>query len=159
VKSEQNVARIQARNPGVDVAKWLGRNNRAAVGGVGKYNVSAREMRTLDGIVYDSKLEMLAEKLLREHGIAHERQAPFILQEGFTRDGKKIRDIRIVVDFVIALPDGRRLALDAKGLVLREFKLKAKLLLARHGVAVIVFKSAPELREILVNNGLIKRKK
>lgn len=64
-----------------------------------KYHVSAREDRTYDGIVFDSKAEM---EYYREvvlplaaagEIVQYELQKSFVLQPGFRHDGKAVRAI------------------------------------------------------------------
>lgn len=89
------------------------------------YNVDmtqkGKEKRTYNGETYDSltELNFLKEWILPkvESGkiIRWERQIPFILQEGFTYNNKKILPIKYVSDFIIYWGDGSRTVFDVKG--------------------------------------------
>jgi hypothetical protein len=91
-----------------------------------KYHVDITEQgkknRTYKGILFDSKTEMLFLVEVIEKGIesgeisSYERQVPYILQEGFTRNGKKILPIKYVADFVIHYSNGETKVFDTKGM-------------------------------------------
>ena len=97
-----------------------------------KYN--ARKT-TLDGIMFDSKAE--ADRyadlklLVKGREITNlQLQPSFILQDSFTRDGKKVRPIEYRGDFAYYEKGGSRLIVeDVKGTRTREYLLKKKLLL------------------------------
>ena len=81
---------------------------------VGRYKVSAKEDRTYDGIVFDSKWELETYKLLKLHlpADAHiHRQVEFVLQPKFKdAEGRSVREIKYASDFLITrdgnlLPD------------------------------------------------------
>jgi len=99
-----------------------------------KYNAS----RTIvDGIRFASKRE--AEyygelKLCLRAGeiVSFELQPEFIIQEGYRRGGKKVREIKYIADFKVIYPDGRVEIVDTKGYRTKEYLLKKKLLLARY---------------------------
>ena len=100
-----------------------------------KYN--ARKT-TLDGITFDSKAEAdryAALKLLvKGREITNlQLQPSFILQDSFTRDGKKIRAIEYVADFAYIEAD-KIVVEDVKGgkaTMTEAYKLKRKLFLYR----------------------------
>lgn len=99
-----------------------------------KYNA---QKITIDGKTFDSKLE--AEYytqllILKKAGVItdFECQKPFILQEGFTREGKKYSAIKYYADFVVTYSDGREEVVDTKGHKTSVYKLKKKLLLAKY---------------------------
>jgi hypothetical protein len=80
-----------------------------------------KEKRTYNGITYDSltELNFLKEWILPkvESGkiIKWERQIPFILQEGFIHNNKKILPIKYVSDFIVYWKNGTRTIFDVKG--------------------------------------------
>lgn len=106
------------------------------------YNVDmttkGKEKRTYNGELFDSltELNFLKEWILpkMESGevIRYERQIPFILQEGFIRDGKKILPIKYVSDYIVYWKDGARTIFDVKGQPDQVSKLKRKLFWKRY---------------------------
>ena len=103
-----------------------------------KYHVSAREDRTYDGIVFDSKAEMeyyreVVLPLAAAGGIVqYELQKSFVLQPGFRHDGKAVRAITYVCDFYLIYKDGRSEVIDVKGMATPEAKLKRKMFLYKY---------------------------
>ena len=107
------------------------------------YNVDLTEkgkkQRTLDGILYDSRTEMLFvkefinEKIKTKEIVKWERQIPYILQEGFIDfTGKKILPIKYIADFLIYWADGSQTVIDVKGMPDTTSKLKKKLYLYKY---------------------------
>lgn len=103
-----------------------------------KYHVSAREDRTYDGIVFDSKAEM---EYYREvvlplaaagEIVQYELQKSFVLQPGFRNDGKAVRAITYVCDFYLIYKDGHSEVIDVKGMATPEAKLKRKMFLYKY---------------------------
>ena len=99
-----------------------------------KYNVdTAADRRTYQGIPFASILEMqfyrdVVPPLLSSGRVAAvEIQVPFLLQEAFTHEDKKIPAITYVADFVFRLPDGRMVVIDTKGCPDEAARLKRKL--------------------------------
>lgn len=85
----------------------------------------------IDNIKFDSKLEAnrYAElKLLqRAKVISNLRlQVPFVLQEGFKKNGKSYQAIKYIADFVYE-ENGRTVVEDTKGIETDVFKIKHKL--------------------------------
>jgi len=78
-----------------------------------------------DGVKYDSKLEFYLASELKKHGITYEFQKCFLLQEGFTYRGAKIRPMTLTVDFWLPQFD---LIVDSKGWFTDTSTLKFKLL-------------------------------
>lgn len=124
-----------------------------------KYNVAAKSARTFEGIVFDSKLECQAYIALRNN-LADLKQVklqdPFLLQEDYVMEGKKIRGIRYIADFVIGnsrrmFEDspviGNTLVIDVKGMATQEFKLKRKMFEKRYG-KIWIIKTLKELSNI-----------
>lgn len=91
----------------------------------------------IDGHEFPSKMEgnryIKLREMQRENKISDlELQPPFLLQEGFTRDGKKYRPITYVADFRYKIGD-KVVVEDVKGFKTPEYKLKKKLLLYKYG--------------------------
>ena len=87
---------------------------------------------TVDGIVFDSKHEADAYCRLLLYKRANlvkdiELQVPFELQEGYEFNGKKIRPITYVADFVFIDCDGIKHVVDAKGMRTEVYKIKKKM--------------------------------
>ncbi len=113
-----------------------------------KFNVSKKSDRTLDGVTFDSKLEMNVWKCLRDHGFTPEVQIPFELQPKFELDGVKYRAITYVADFALEI-NGRRYILDAKGFSTPDYKMKLKLMAYVHKVSIVEIKSVKAMREFI----------
>jgi len=145
----------QLAEMGVDVSKaktHAGSVPPASLAG-GKYHVSAKDDRTLDGIVFASKLEMSCYRFLKDRGIGFERQTEHVLQDGFEHEGRRVAPIRYVSDFRIPVLSGVPLVVDAKGVITPVFRLKQKLLL-KQGVVISCVRSVAELAALLQVNGL-----
>ena len=87
-----------------------------------KFNVNKdTEKRTYKGIVFDSVMEMKYYRdvlcPLEESGdvVACELQKPYELQPKFIHDGKTVRPIVYVADFLVRYRDGREEVIDTKG--------------------------------------------
>ena len=101
------------------------------------YNKFKNKKTEIDGIKFDSEMEShyyLYLKELKEEGVVvdFELQPAFILQEGFIKDGKKIRPITYKADFEVTYIDGHIEVIDVKGKMTEEFKLKRKMLLYKY---------------------------
>lgn len=89
--------------------------------------------RTFDGIVYDSELEMkfmrdyVTPKLQSGELINVERQVEYELQPAFRREGKLIRAIKYIADFVITYSDGHVVVIDIKGMADPKALIKRKM--------------------------------
>lgn len=106
--------------------------------------VSAKERRTMDGIVFDSMWEMrVYDHLKKAFGKrAFHLQPIFELQPGFvSNEGKKIRPIQYHADFLFgrkrrkpdsALTD-KHVVIDAKGMQDAVFKMKRKMFMYHYG--------------------------
>lgn len=85
------------------------------------------------GIKFDSKRELAFYKkleLLQRAGEikSFKHQVPFTIQDGYINgDGKKIRPIRMVLDFEVSYPDQTVTLFDAKGFMDTEWALKKKI--------------------------------
>lgn len=91
----------------------------------------------IDGIVFASKKEgdyYCNLKILKKAGMvkSFELQVPFELQPKFKHEGKTIRAIKYVADFVVNYPDGRQIVVDTKGFRTKEYLLKRKMLLYKY---------------------------
>lgn len=91
-----------------------------------KYNAQRTEV---DGIMFDSKAEALYYQellLLKRAGevIDIQLQPRFILQDSFTKNGKKYPKVEYVADFLVTYGDGRQEVIDVKGYKTPVYKLK-----------------------------------
>lgn len=104
----------------------------------GRYKVVPKTQRTKDGIVYDSKHEMLYSMhldLLMKSGEvkSYERQVPYLLEV----NGHKIA--KYILDYKVYYTNGTIEHIDCKAsktLVEAVYKLKKKLMLAIHGIEI-----------------------
>ena len=86
----------------------------------------------VDGIEFSSKKEAnyyQQLKLLQRAGevIKFELQPEFVLQNKFKKNGKMIREIKYIADFLVEYRDGRKEIIDTKGFHNNLFRLKQKL--------------------------------
>ena len=102
----------------------------------GKYNVAAKEDRTYQGIVFDSKAEMTRyiylkseEKAERIHNLQRQTKFPII----GTQSGYKICDY--IADFTY-LKNGRSVVEDVKGVKTALYSLKKKLVKEYYNVDI-----------------------
>lgn len=108
--------------------------SRFAFGTKSKFNVSAKNQRTCDGITFDSKAEMNRYKYLltfQQSGIIQDLtlQPKFELLPAFVDfDGNKVRAINYIADFMYYF-DGKLVVEDVKGVVTKEFAIKKKMFL------------------------------
>ncbi len=91
----------------------------------------------IDDILFDSQMEShyyLYLKELKEQGVVvdFKLQPVFILQEGFYKDGKKIRPIQYIADFEVTYNDGHVEVIDVKGKLTDTFLIKRKMLLYKY---------------------------
>lgn len=113
----------------------------------GRYQVSAPDQRTVDGVVFDSKWEAQVYTRLRQV-LGADRiklQVPYELQESFVFEGKKIRASHYVADYVI---DGVHVC-DAKGHLTSEFKEKRKQFIYRYRKGIYLFFKMDEVDSFL----------
>jgi hypothetical protein len=123
-----------------------------------KYHVSAKDMRTADGVVFDSKLELQAYVMLRDHRVAFEIHPRFELQAKFVdAAGKKFRAIVYEADFWIRDTKGGDYIIDMKGVKTREFITKEKLFTAKYHKPIYCMKSIGELLTWLLEKQIWKR--
>jgi len=106
----------------------------------GRYIVAPIEDRTRDGITFASKLEMrryMELKLLLKSGEIRDLslQPKFLLQEGFTKNGRNYLPIYYVGDFeYYDVKLKKKIVEDVKGVETEIFKLKEKMLAYRHNI-------------------------
>lgn len=81
----------------------------------------------LDGVKFDSKLELFCYQQFKSLGLEFDFQRTILLQEGFRFKGKWIRPITMIVDFVLH-HDGQNIYIDTKGFATETSKLKYKML-------------------------------
>jgi hypothetical protein len=81
----------------------------------------------LDGVKFDSKLELFCYQQFKSLGLEFDFQRTILLQEGFRFRGKAIRPITMIVDFVLH-QDGQEIYIDTKGFATETSKLKYKML-------------------------------
>lgn len=81
----------------------------------------------LDGVKFDSKLELFCYQQFKSLGLEFDFQRTILLQEGFRFKGKWIRPITMIVDFVLH-HDGQEIYIDTKGFATETSKLKYKML-------------------------------
>lgn len=104
-------------------------------GKIGGYSKYRNRKVVVDGIEFASKMEADYYCELRMKEMAGEVadiacQVPFVLQNGFSLpDGKKVRKITYIADFVVTYTDGHKEVVDVKGYKTEVYKLKKKLLL------------------------------
>ena len=92
---------------------------------------------TIDDIAFDSYMESRYYRYLKElqqQGIvkSFDMQVPYILQNAFTKNGKRHRAIKYVADFVVYYKDGHTEVIDIKGAITKEFAIKRKLFEKRY---------------------------
>lgn len=86
----------------------------------------------IDEIKFDSMMEAryyikLKEDVKNKNILKFEMQVPFEIQPRFKKNGKIIRAIEYIADFVVYENDGSKTVIDVKGKETVEFKLKHKL--------------------------------
>ncbi|MBS4172093.1 DUF1064 domain-containing protein [Bacillus sp. FJAT-49736] len=86
----------------------------------------------IDGINFDSKAEAIYYNQLKWLKQAKQiknfkLQPKYILQEAFTKNGKRFRKIEYVADFEVHKLDGSVEVVDIKGVETKEFVIKRKL--------------------------------
>jgi len=104
--------------------------------GEGKYGIAPKSQRTLDGLLFASKGEMQrwAELLILERAgeISHLcRQIPFSI------DVNGVHICRYFADFQYRTRGGSLVTEDWKGYRTPAYRLKKKLMLAVHGIAIL----------------------
>ena len=105
-----------------------------------KYNNRKIE---IDGIVFDSKLEadfyLRLKPLVKSGKIKELKIHPrYLLQEGFSKNGKHYNPIFYVADFEVTYEDGITVIYDTKGMKTEVYKIKRKLFEYRYRDKTIV---------------------
>jgi len=113
-----------------------------------KFNISKKSDRTLNGIVFDSKMEMKVWEWLAQNSMVPERQISFELQPKFELNGVKYRAITYVADFALEVA-GHRYIIDVKGFRTPDYALKLKLMAYVHKIAIVEIKSVKQMREFI----------
>jgi hypothetical protein len=108
----------------------------------------------LDGVKFDSKLELFCYQQFKSLGLEFDFQRTILLQEGFRCRGKARRPITMLVDFVRHY-DGQEIYIDTKGFATETSKLKYKMLkfyVREDSTADVVWlHSQKEVKEFLFN--------
>jgi len=108
----------------------------------------------LDGVKFDSKLELFCYQQFKSLGLEFDFQRTILLQEGFRFKGKWIRPITMIVDFVLH-HNGQKIYIDTKGFATETSKLKYKMLkfyVREDSTADVVWlHSQKEVKEFLFN--------
>lgn len=165
---------LQLQKQNVDVSKelrGLGREDLIAFTDVGKaiqsvqgvphspvnkYHVSPKEMRTEDGITFDSKLERAAYVLLRDRGVDFDIHPRFDLQDKFTDTaGNHIRAIVYEADFLIRGGIDGEYICDMKGMCTPEFLVKRKLFMHKYKRQIHCQKNIPSFLTFLIENKIM----
>lgn len=95
---------------------------------------------TVDGITFDSKAESVY-YLLHKDDPNMRMQEKFVLQDKFRLNGKAYREIYYKPDFTFYDDEGNLIkVIDVKGMILPEFKIKAKMFAARYGLPITIAK-------------------
>jgi hypothetical protein len=112
-----------------------------------KYGVSKKEDRIADGILFGSKLEKNGYVLFRD-SIGLDRiilQPRFELQPKFKFQGKGIRAIHYIADFLIDY----HYVIDTKGILTPEFRIKEKIFMRKFHRPIVILKSQKAIREFI----------
>ena len=121
-----------------------------------KYGVSNKAERTMDGIIFDSKLEMNRYaylKMLESRGIITnlQRQFTFELVPKFECQGIKYRCVSYKADFSYDNKKGEWIIEDAKGTVTPEYRTKRAILLSsKHDFIFFEIKDANDIGGVIL---------
>lgn len=97
----------------------------------------------IDGMKFDSKKEAsrwLELKEMENNGVIYclQRQVPFVLLDGEEGpDGKKLRPMKYIADFVYCGLDGKQVVEDSKGIKTDVYKIKKRLMWHIHRIAIL----------------------
>lgn len=104
---------------------------------------------TIDGITFDSKAESIYYQL-HKHEPNMKMQEKFVLQDKFRLNGKAYREIYYKPDFTFYDDAGNLVkVIDVKGMILPEFKIKAKMFAARYGLPITIAKKVARRDEFI----------
>lgn len=86
----------------------------------------------IDDMTFDSVMEARFYPYLIRHQLSgeikgFERQFTYLLQDSFKKDGKTVRPITYIADYVVEYPSGEKVVFDVKGQETPDFKLKRKM--------------------------------
>ena len=99
----------------------------------------------VDGIVFDSKAESIY-YLQHKNDKRMTMQEKFVLMDKFRLNGKLYREIAYKADFVFKNESNEIIkVVDVKGMVLPEFKMKAKLFANRYGIPITIAKKVARI--------------
>lgn len=102
-----------------------------------KYN--SKKIEKYDRI-WDSKAELLYYELIEDKSKV-KCQEKFVLMDKFRLKGKAYREIAYKPDFTFYDEEGNLVkVIDVKGMILPEFKIKAKLFANRYGIPITIAK-------------------
>jgi hypothetical protein len=92
---------------------------------------------TVDNIVFDSRAEARYYqelKLLKAGGqiLSIDLQPEYVLQEAFSKNGKKYQAVKYRADFLVTYPNGKQEVIDVKGVKTGEYSIKKKLFEKRY---------------------------
>lgn len=113
-----------------------------------KFRVSKKEDRTVDDVVFDSKLEANVYRYLKQEGLQFDMQVKFELQPKFELQGAKFRAVTYVADFVIH-HNGQEFVLDAKGMKTPDYELKKKWFAYVHHRLITEVRSVKQAKEFV----------
>ena len=110
--------------------------------GLSKRKYNNRKIE-IDGFTFDSKLEadfyQRLKPLVKTGKIKELRIHPrYLLQEGFTKNGKHYQPIYYIADFEVLYDDGVTVIYDTKGMRTEVYKIKRKLFEYRYRDKTIV---------------------
>ena len=102
---------------------------------------------TVDGITFDSKAESIYYQL-HKNNPSMKMQEKFTLMDKFKLKGKTYREIAYKPDFTFYDEAGDLIkVVDVKGMILPEFKIKAKLFAKRYSIPITKTKKVPRKNE------------
>lgn len=126
----------------------------------GRYKVSAKEKRTVDGIVFDSMLEANHYTWFQKNFKGDlQLQPEFLLQPKFRNvEGKVIQPIKYKADFLLGPPrldieaplDELNVVIDSKGHLTEVFRIKAKLFQFKYNNKIWTAKNYKQLEEAVL---------
>ena len=124
-----------------------------------KYKVSDSAKRTVDGIVFASRLESRVYTYLKTV-IGKENfslQPKYELQPKFRLNKKAVRAIHYVADFLVVDGDNE-IVVDAKGMTTPLFKIKEKMFKYRYNKEIVLLKNKKDMRAFALSLEHIKLK-
>ena len=124
-----------------------------------KYKVSDSAKRSADGITFASRLEMRVYLFLKSTiGLENfSLQPSYEIHPGFRHEGKAVRAIKYVADFLIKDGD-EELVVDAKGMVTPVFKIKEKMFKLKYGKTIHLLKTKKDMTNFVRSLKHIKLK-